>query len=1190
MGLANRARWLASHTGLLDGGGRAKLVGLLGTQLAVLFLCRGLLLGTGGYQLYVDPALPASSRLLRGICENSLSLWSSANLGHRVLYPSEYLVCGPIVGGLNAGIPAWFISRLLPVAAMMIAAAGMFTLLAKFRNTARVRSTGAVSSSASAASVVASVIYACSAYSFTELVAGHFLYLISLAALPWAAWILLAWKELLPAVLIAGLILAFAYAQIQFFLIAPVSLLLLALLLNSARLAWRSVGSGIVGLLPHLPWIVPLIVYRPELNLSAYLLPGTDEAFSLSPWNSLRLVGYTPAFVEQTVHQWSGIWRPLSFGLVAVALVGLMGLSLRRAALVLGGIALVVYYQWGAQAPGYRAWSALVPWPMRALLRERYALSYITLIVISLLAYVGFLHLLPRWRIGATLLLLGGLVGGVGAFADGHLGPFGSARESFGTSEYLASYVENNGGGPVLTVPFGSIVRGRDWAYFGRNPFSLGGPKQVLDIEGDPNAAALSIVQALADSLNSRSANDLILAREYMNLIGVRFVIDFKNLTGDTSTDRGLVRSNLQALGARLEWENADAALWKVPGKPGAEVATGKSMFLSFGGVYPGALASSAEWQAHLATLPSATDRVIAGLAGPAHAIVHLTKRDLEVTRLGSQLVVKEPVFLGDGAALQPMRAVYKAEVNGSAFAFEDGAVAPQPAGTVAVDGPLDRIIGAKMLALIRPSDLLGSSTKVQDTANVDGLSLREAGIASPVVNTEYGPAVALTAARDEAGLPISLPFVNGATFAASVDTLNLTGSQARVAVVSGGKRILEQALPTDKVWRHTQISFLAPTEARDAYLYIYVRGEAPTRVSQLLIRNLQGTLVELHPQVVFTLKLVALEPVHGGPAGLPQQPPLAIKAELSSVVSQVQDTRNSQKLTLAQAEIGAVIQGAANGQPVVRLWAKRDQAGLPIPLTLVSRGHYSLSVESQMLTNAAARLAVIGDGIRLLGDATLPTAPTWRTTALTFDVPVGIHDLYAYIYLDGPLSHKAEILISNLVGSVAPAPSDVVISQDQTGVTCPNSACDVPQSQWAFSRKGTDRWWSIEGAKSQLLTPAADGFGDLWLVQAPPGTQAALGYLPDRLFQSLLGRVWLILLITTVAVLVYYPSRRVLGRARMLMTRASNRSIATEEPADSRRARDSEFGEESHELVVFNAKPASTAARADREPHDDPG
>src|SRR5439155_22711863 len=97
------------------------LWGLVAAAGGPLLLCRGLLVGSGGYQLYIDSALPASAVLMRGVCNQSLSLWSTANLGGRVLYPAEYLVCTPITAALDLHVPAWVISRWIPIACLILA-------------------------------------------------------------------------------------------------------------------------------------------------------------------------------------------------------------------------------------------------------------------------------------------------------------------------------------------------------------------------------------------------------------------------------------------------------------------------------------------------------------------------------------------------------------------------------------------------------------------------------------------------------------------------------------------------------------------------------------------------------------------------------------------------------------------------------------------------------------------------------------------------------------------------------------------------------------------------------------------------------------------------------------------------------------------------------------------------------------
>src|SRR5437879_3472799 len=95
---------------------RRNLILSLGIVAAVLFACRGLIFGSGTYGLYIDNGWPPDGQLLHGIATDRTHLWNSTNLGTRILYPSEYPVDEAILGALRLGVPAWIISRLVPIA------------------------------------------------------------------------------------------------------------------------------------------------------------------------------------------------------------------------------------------------------------------------------------------------------------------------------------------------------------------------------------------------------------------------------------------------------------------------------------------------------------------------------------------------------------------------------------------------------------------------------------------------------------------------------------------------------------------------------------------------------------------------------------------------------------------------------------------------------------------------------------------------------------------------------------------------------------------------------------------------------------------------------------------------------------------------------------------------------------------
>src|SRR5207253_3401152 len=340
---------------------------------------------------------------------------------------------------LDLHVPAWVISRWIPIACLILASIGMCTLLLRLRYSLPTRvPITAVPSFDVIAAAAAGIFYACSSYTFTELAAGHWLYLIAIAAFPWSALILVSSRHAGIAIVGAGTLLAFAYVQVQFMAMAPIALVSLAVVVGSRRLAVRSLGAATVGFLPHIPWIVPLVAYPPSVDLSAYLLPGTDAKFSISPPDALRLVGYVTPFTELAVSSWLKWWLILSVGLVAVGAIGLMRFRAGPRAVITIAVGMTVLYQWGPDAPGYALWNRLIPNPGAALFRERYALSFLTLMALSLCTFTAIrpsahveraLFLSRRrasrwtgqWLAGAIASLA--LLSSTAPFWDGHLGP-----------------------------------------------------------------------------------------------------------------------------------------------------------------------------------------------------------------------------------------------------------------------------------------------------------------------------------------------------------------------------------------------------------------------------------------------------------------------------------------------------------------------------------------------------------------------------------------------------------------------------------------------------------------------------------------------------------------------------------------------------------------------------------------------
>lgn len=1095
--------------------GRPRFWGSLGVILAVLVLCRGLIFGRGGFEIYVDSGLPASDVLMRGICQHVLTLWTPTNLGDRVLYPSEYLVCGPIVGALNLGVPAWAISRFLPIASLALAAWGMFRLLIAISGSLprRVRDT---QKDTVAAAGLAAVLYACSAYAFTELVAGHFLYLIALAAFPLAALLLYETRSSALAVVLGGLLLAFAGVQVQFVLLAPLALFLMAWILQSWRLAIRCVAASIMSILPHLPWLIPLLIYPPRISIAAYLLPGTDTKFSMNPLDSLRLVGYVTPFAELAVASWFAIWQVLSFLLLAVAGIGLVFLKRKRAAWLLLAIGLITYYQWGARAPAYSLWQGLVPLPIQGLFRERFVLSFLTLVALTVLFYLGARYLLGRWRAPAWIILVPAMLGILGPFLDGHLGPFGVVREEFVAETKVTNYIAAHGGGAVMTVPFGSVVRASDWAYLGRSPFSIGGPPTILDTENAPNAAAVPMVRATSGLLNRPLGPDVSLLREYLSLLHVHFVADWLRFVGDVPLDRGTVEANLAQLGAQRVLQNDQLILWELPGvNSPPQIVTAERLFVS-SGIHAGALAGADTWGAALAISNRGNGSDVLEAAKASSGSIHLTRRKLTVHRSGAFVSIIEPILQATNGRLYDatMRLEVPIDSKSGGLAFGDGTPIPLGDSSPIVSGPVDRVYASRTEAVIGNERLIQSSSLVQDTNNVNGLSLAAAGISSLVVGQPRSEnAVSLQARHDQAGLPIQLPVFPGSHYSLSLQLMKQSGPQAHLSIVADrSNHLLTMDAPSLPGWQTVELGFDAPIVLRELYLYIYV--DAPQSGTSLsLARRLQG-------QVTTALGLSAVQAISvtlqtaTGPSALAGDPVID-RPSLTAAAASVQDTANIDHISLDAAGIRASTVPGPGNLPAVEVSARRDEAGLPILLPLQRTSSYQITVRTRHVAGPGARLAVVANGNTIVTSQDLPLAEQWRTTELHFVPPSDAGDLYLYMYVSGTSSaSESSEQISDASVVMRPLFPDVVLDANLPAGACVGSLCRRESLKWALASRGTDSWWRVPNSLERVQL-AGDGFADIWLVR---GGTANPQFLPNQAFTTIFS--WLIGLMTVAAIL----------------------------------------------------------------------
>jgi hypothetical protein len=1062
-------------------------------------------------------------------------MWSTINLGQRVLYPAEYLACGAIVAGLDFGIPAWFISRFLPIIALCLASIGMFGLLLSVRQAiVRTEPDGTVSTSHVVAASATAVLYACSSFSFTQLAAGHWLYLISIASIPWAGWILVSWQRGFVAVLAGGLLFALAYTQIQFMLIAPASLLIVAMVIGSRRLGVRTILSAAVGVLPHLPWIVPLILYPASVNISAFLVPGTDSRFSIRPFDALRLVGYLTPFSEVAVQPWFALWSVLSAAVLVVAMVGLFRLPRLRAVGTAIAIVLVIYYQWGAGAPGYQLWSHLVPWPMQALLRERYALSFLTLVAISILFFAGAQP--SQWivrsglrvrrrksvvslRLLATATVSCAILGAVGPFVDGHLGPFGSVREDFSTATFLTDYIESHGGGAVLTVPFGSIIRGPDWPTFGRSPFNLGGPAEVLDAEGPSNAPALPLVQALAHSLNEPVAAGNDISAEYARLLGVTYVVEWNQFSGDVPLNRDAVIEHLRHMGAEITWSNPDATLWRMPSTNSRRSAVESHGLLVVSRLHSGATQQADKWHVPLALAESGKVTDVIEAARRSGDLIHIDERSVSVTRDGARVKIGEPVFIAQPETLLEATLLHELTVTGSSdLAFADGTPLPRSAGSVVVGGPIDALYPAKVEAIVTNQRLLISVGGVQDTRNVHGLSLAQAGIAARIVRETSGQQlVSISASLDEAGLPLTLPVVDGAHYSIAFQSQSFDGSVGRVAVLANGATTLlyGRLLSRDAGWSNHTVHFTVPAGTKDLYMYFYLEGSNRSQPARLQLRGLLGTASKiLAPNSVVEQSKVSLN--RGlSVAQLPvTEADLAYVPDLAEAASAIQNSHNVDALTLPQAGIRAKVTTDNQLGPTVTVEARRDEAGLPIRLPLVENGTYELSMRTRHVSGPRARVSIVVNGVRTGFETTLPSDSEWKDVKLQFLLPADAKDVYAYLYVNGLALREVPSaqMIAGVAVKVAPSFRDVVLID---GCQADSTLCS--STRWVVSLHSADTWWhlAVEPAwRSHLL---ANGIGSVWLEPAGP-PQPRLSYSPQILFMNLQRGVALLFLVAALA------------------------------------------------------------------------
>jgi hypothetical protein len=853
---------------------RRNLILSLAIVAAVLFACRGLIFGSGTYGLYIDNGWPPDGQLLHGIATDRTHLWNSTNLGTRILYPSEYPVDEAILGALRLGVPAWIISRLVPIALLALAGIGMASFLRALG-----REIDEERSSSNTIVVVAAILglgYALSPLAFTELVAGHYLYLIALALVPLIgrAWLAVErpWSLGLCAVLIA-----FALSQIQFAVMLPLFLLALAVSLPGRRLIRRGAAAYGLGLLPQLAWVVPLLVYRPaHLSLRDYIDPEAAYRFAINPLNGIRAVGYITPFVERTITLGHPLWELVSFALAAVAFVGLFRIKLTGRFWPLYVVVLTTaYYEWGGRAPLYRGWNFIDSTAVGVLFRERYHLTFLVLTSLVVIVFVVTTDLARR-RAHVEVIALAGLVlvGLTWQFGDGHLGRYGAVRENFSVDSTLTQFFASHPQAAVVTVPAGSIIKRRNWIEFGRSPFQLGGPPWILDPEGNPTAASIPLVTRLSDLLSEPYPG--VAAREYLLLLHVGYVVLRPDLRGDTPSDFAAARVNLVRGGYRRVFVTGSASVWQAPELDGPRF-TVRGNLLAAAGDASGSIASSELWRAAL--VAPGTERSFLKLAASwpleAPRVLHLDHRPVSFAWSGRNLRVAEPVLVREGSRWILRELRYSARLPSRQRVLRaHGRVLRSGQTTLLLDGPIDHVeTGVSNESLRRvslvpgqirpPSRRLSEMLRpkilrlpdpsferhlplLQDVLKTDTRSARQVGLGERLVtNASQGAHALLVQAKAHgAGIPIRLPLMRASEYRVSVDARFISGRPATVAVIANGRRrLVGVTLARRRGWHTVTIRYDVPPDTFDLYLYLYVFGPGDGRTSATVFDNVRATV-----------------------------------------------------------------------------------------------------------------------------------------------------------------------------------------------------------------------------------------------------------------------------------------------------------------------------------------------------------
>jgi hypothetical protein len=832
--------------------------------LFVLLFTRGLLAGRGTYQLYVDPALPPSTDLLRGVIAAHTHLWSSYNLGSRITYPSEFLFDEGVRLALALRIPAWAISRLLPVVLVCMASIGMIFFLYRARATLREFVPIPGPWAQFTLFTALSLLYAMGPLAFTEIVAGHLLYVTALAAFPWAAgfWVMTGRRWTIGAM---GLLLAVAFVQIHFMAMIPPLLLILAFSLASSDLLRRAVAGCIIGLLPHLAWLVPLLVYPLDrINLSNYVDPGTVKRFSVSPLSAIRGLGYLFPFVETSIQGLSRfIWLPITFVVPIAAIVLPAFRSSARHAVpalrtsmrlwpIYSLLFFTVLYEAGSRTPAYIVLRLIDRGVVSAFFRERYHLTFVTLFLLLFLLLLLCLRV-ESWRARAgSVIAICAAAGSIWQFANGHLGEYGVVRESFAAESAAARYLETLPPAGTLVIPSGSIAKRSGWFEWGRDPLFLGGPGFTLDVEGDPSALALPMFRNIVTEIESGFTSKLESVGQLLNLLHIRYAITRPSVKSLLPAQMQFAESNLAALGFSPIWGTGNIKIWENKSiRPVGMDVTGS---VAIAAADPASTQRAASlWRASIVfpadnTTPVA--RVLDQLPSQVQSLA-LDPRPVQIASDGHHLTLTEPLLVRRDSHWRLAQRSFVLQHSPDTTLSIDGHVFSRRAShhTYLISGPINEVWRAFHSPMLLPDSYFEHVVPpLQDARKTDRRNFQQAGLKAALVpgGTSGTSALSVQAKAHTAGVPMALPDSTG-TYSISIDSRYISGISARLdIVVNGTEHLLDQKIPASPGWVTNRLQFRVPASAQTVYLYLYVDGADDGTRSETLFDNLRGTVDEL--------------------------------------------------------------------------------------------------------------------------------------------------------------------------------------------------------------------------------------------------------------------------------------------------------------------------------------------------------